>query len=150
MNKVKLLSVFCVGLLITNIGLVWFLLSHKPGRQKGGGPKKMVIEKLDFDENQVKAYTKLIDWHKSEVIASEQKITELKNKLYSTLATENELNIKDSLIIEIGTLQMALEKIHYKHFQDIKQLCKPEQKKAFEAFSIEITHLFPRTGNKPH
>lgn len=150
MNKVKLLSVFCVGLLITNIGLVWFLLSHKPGRQKGGGPKKMVIEKLDFDENQVKAYTKLIDWHRGEVKKSEQKMQEIKNQLYRTLSNDSRLNIEDSLISEIGTLQMEIEKIHYKHFQDIKQLCKPDQLKAFEAFSQEITQLFPRAGNKPH
>jgi periplasmic protein CpxP/Spy len=147
MNKVNLLSFFCVVLLLTNLGLIWFVISHKPGEHKKEGPKKIVIEKLSFDENQIKAYDKLIDWHRTEIKKSDKKMLELKNQLYATMLTEGTFNTKDSLINEIGTLQITIEQIHYKHFKDIKQLCKPEQLKAFEKFSTEITNLFPSVTN---
>ena len=150
MSKVKLLSILCGGLLIINLGLIWFLVSHKPSRPRGEGPKKMIIKKLNFDENQIIAYDKLIDWHRSEIRKSDKKMLELKNQLYSTLLADTALNIKDSIIKEIGNLQMSVEQIHYKHFRDIRQLCKPGQLNAFEEFSLEITDLFPSTRNKQH
>lgn len=147
MNKVKLLIGLCIGLFLTNVCLVWFLISHKPNEQKRGGPKKIIIEKLGFDATQTVAYEKLIDWHRGEIKSTEEQILVLKNKLYATLLNNANQTLKDSLITEIGKLQMTTETIHYKHFNDIKQLCKPNQLKAFEELSSEITDLFSR--NRP-
>ena len=148
MNKVKLLTGLCIGLLLTNLGLVWFLISHKPNGPRHGGPKKIIIEKLGFDAAQTMAYEKLIDWHRTEIRNTEEKIVALKNKLYATLLTDTNQILKDSLVAEIGKSQIIMETIHYKHFSDIKQLCKPNQLKAFEELSLEITNLFPRTRPK--
>ena len=73
-----------------------------------------------------------------------------RHKLYETLTATETATGKDSLLTEIGNLQIVLENIHYKHFQDIKKLCKPEQQKAFDTFTLEITNLFPRTQNRQH
>jgi periplasmic protein CpxP/Spy len=148
MNKVKLLTWLCIGMLLTNLCLVWFVISHKPNDQKRGGPKKVIIEKLGLDATQIVAYEKLIEGHRTEIKNTEEKMLELKHKLYATLLNDAGQNLKDSLITEIGKSQMAMETIHYKHFSDIKQLCKPNQLKAFEELSLEITNLFPRTRPK--
>lgn len=141
MNKIKLLTILCIGLFITNLMLLWFLLSNKPGNHPGGeGPKKVIIEKLGFDKAQVAEYEKQIQWHRSEIDRSQEKLMKLKNELYASL-TSNE-DKKDSLIMEICAVQEQIENIHYKHFLDIKSLCKPEQQKAFEELTKEIARLF--------
>ena len=66
----------------------------------------------------------------------------LKSQLYSNLIDQNEPTNTDSLIIEIGKKQIEIEQIHYKHFQEIKGLCKPEQQKAFKELSLDIVKLF--------
>lgn len=147
MNKIKILTAVSIGLLAVNIILVWFLFSHKPMPLHGGeeeGPRRIVIEKLGFDDSQSKEYDKLIDWHKNEIHKSEEQIKELKNKLYQTLMSDGQETIKDSLITEINTVQSHIEAVHYKHFQDIKRLCKPEQQKAFDMFCLDIAKLFAR------
>lgn len=148
MNKIKVLSILCIGLVITNILLIWFFVAHKPPFRNNEGPKKIVIEKLAFDDIQIKDYEKLIGWHRTEIKKSDEKLFELKNKLYATLLNNDTLNLKDSLITQIGEIQMEIEHIHYKHFTDIKGLCKPNQIKRFEDFSLEITNLFPHTKQK--
>jgi len=144
MNKVKLLSILSVGLLLANITLLWFLLSNKPkhgGPEPNGGPRNIIIKKLDFDENQVKQYESLIQWHRDEIDKSQEQIVVLKNELYSTLV-DSTAATKDSLINKISDVQKNIETIHYKHFQDIKNLCKPNQLAAFEKLSKEIAALF--------
>ncbi len=148
MNKVKLLTWLCCGLLLINLGLVWFIFSHKPNGGRHDKPKDTVIKKLGFDAQQIVAYEKFIDWHRSEIRRSEGNIVEIKNKLYSTLSNDSAQNQKDSLITEIGKLQTAIENIHYKHFQDIKQICKPNQIKAFEELTSEIALLFSKKHPK--
>ncbi len=145
MNKIKALSILCIGLIIINVVTICFFTFNKPTEQRRTRPKKVVIEKLGFDEKQINDYEKLITWHRTEIKKSEEKLFELKNKLYSTLVSNDTLNLKDSLMLQIGNAQTEMERIHYKHFYDIKQLCKPNQLKNFEAFSLEIANLFPRT-----
>jgi protein CpxP len=41
-------------------------------------------------------------------------------------------------------VQTYIERTHYKHFEDIKQLCKPNQQKDFEKLTQEIANLFGR------
>ncbi len=149
MNKVKFLTISSLALLAANLMLIWFLVSHRPHRPEQDGPKQMVIEKLSLDGEQIKAYDKLIDWHKAEMKTTRMQMADLKNKLYSTLVADTSNTAqKDSLINKIGTLQMEIENIHYKHFSDIKLLCKPEQQKAFADLSLEIAKLF--SPEPPH
>ncbi len=150
MKKVNVLSIVSIGLLVVNIVLIWSLVSQKPNKPLREGPKKLVIEKLHFDNNQIIEYEKLIDWHRGEIRKSDKQMLALKHNLYTSLTEKEKSNTKDSLIAEIGKLQMLIENIHYKHFQDIKKLCTPEQQKYFEALTLEITDLFPRTQNRQH
>lgn len=143
MNKLRLLTAVSIGLLAVNIVLNWMLFSHRPMPPGGGeGPRAIVIEKLGFDENQSKEYDKYIDWHKSEIRESDGQIRELKNKLYATLISDGQESMKDSLINEISKVQTHIEQIHYKHFQDIKKLCKPEQQKAFDTLCNDLAKIF--------
>lgn len=141
MNKLKLLSIAVVGLLIINILLVVTLFMRKP-HPNHEGPKKLIIEKLHLDEQQIKAYDTMVDRHRTEIRKSDDRILKLKNELYSHLNEAIDQHTKDSMIAEIAKVQTTIEHTHYKHFEDIKKLCKANQQKDFETLTQEIASLF--------
>ena len=143
MNKVRFLSVVVIALLLSNALLIGFIVLRKPPH----GPKDLVIKKLNLDAQQIKAYEPLIQWHQSEIKKAQDQIMGLKNKLYTGLVSPAGLAVKDSLIKEINKVQLTIEYIHYKHFEDIHKLCRPDQEEAFRNLSLEIARLFsPRAG----
>jgi protein CpxP len=148
MSKVKILSLLSIGLLITNLLLVCFIFFKKPMPSEHEGPKHLIIERLSFDKNQSKKYDGLIKWHRKEIENTNQNILGLKNQLYGSLAQDSSAIDKDSLINAIGQLQVKIESIHFKHFQDIKKLCKPNQIDAFNDLSKELAALFSK-GKPP-
>jgi hypothetical protein len=151
MNKVKFLSILSIGLVVSNIALIVFMVYNKPPRPKHFGPRNIIIDKLDFNAEQVKTYDQLIKWHQDEITKTEKDIMVFKNKLYSNLSSDVNNQVNDSLISELGKVQMRVENIHYKHFQDIRQLCNPDQKQAFNRLTEEIASLFampPIKGRK--
>jgi hypothetical protein len=113
------------------------------------GPKRIIIEKLNFDQEQIDAYELLIVWHRTNITQCEHQMMDLKNQLYAGLQEGNQANLTDSLIGEIGGVQQKIEQVNYKHFQDIKQLCRPEQLKLFDKLSKEISRLFANKRGKP-
>ena len=143
MNKLKLISIVAIGLLVVNLMLVTALLMRKP-HPNPEGPKKLIIAKLHFDEQQIKAYDTMVAWHRGEIKKSDEQIFKLKNALYSHLNEEISQQTKDSLIAAIAGVQTTIEQTHYKHFEDIKKLCKADQQKDFEKLTQEIASLFGR------
>lgn len=142
MSKMKLLSILSAGLLLSNILLIGFLFFKKPPHPRPEGPRNLIIEKLHFDEKQILAYDKLIDWHRSEIRNTEQNIMDLKSVLYTGVANNIDSIKKDSLILELGKKQMQIEQIHFKHFTDIKNICTEKQQENFKELSEELSHLF--------
>lgn len=150
MKKVTILSIISVGLFIANLILIWMLMSGEMGPRRKERPKKIIIEKLHFDAPQTKKYEELIDWHQEHIRKSETQMLELKKRLYTNLQTENQTASTDSLITEIGKVQTEIEQINYKHFEEIKQLCKPEQIKLFDQLCTEIADLFAHKPMPTH
>lgn len=160
MQKSTFISILAVGLLVSNLLLVGFIMYNKaahnpdgnhPGQQRHEGPRNIIIERLNFSEEQVAKYDELIHWHRGEVRRTDHKIMELKNELYNTLGNNTDSNTKASIIAAIGTTQEKIERIHYKHFEDIRALCTDQQKPAFDALTKEIASLFApphKRGNK--
>ena len=151
MNKVKILSFISIGLLIANLALIGFLISNKSRHPKRERPFKIISEKLKFDELQVGKYEDLIKTHQASMKVTEEQLLSLKNELYTSLADTSKKKMTDSLFAEIGKQQASIEKIHYNHFLDLKNLCRPEQMSAFEALSSNIAKLFapPQAPNPP-
>lgn len=148
MSKIKLLTIAVIGLLTVNIGVVGFLLVRKPPMPPQGslgvkreGPKKIIIERLHFDNNQIAAYEKVIIEHQQSVKALKDSISNTKNNLYQSLKTET-FTSKDSLINLLSVLQKRIESVHYEHFTQIKKLCRPEQMGAFNALTGELAFYF--------
>ena len=150
MNKVKVLSIFSIGMFAINLILICFLVFNKMKPNRREGPKKVIIERLHFDESQTMAYEKLIDGHKGSIRQLDARIMDLKKQLYTNLHAEQPAGSPDSLIAEIANVQVQVEKINYEHFQDIKQLCKPDQLTLFADLCDDIGMLFARKSLPPN
>lgn len=148
MSKIKLLTIAVITLLAINIGIVGFLLLRKPSMPPSGrrslkqeGPKKMIIERLHFDKDQVAAYETIIAGHQISVKGLKDSISNTKKNLYQSLKMETFAG-KDSLINLLSVLQKRIESVHYEHFTQIKQLCRPEQMEAFNTLTGELAFYF--------
>ena len=75
----------------------------------------------------------------------------IKNDLYLQL-TQKTINIKtkDSLIEILASNQKKIEETHFKHFQDIKNLCKPNQMNSFNELTEELSRIFGRKPKPRH
>jgi protein CpxP len=144
MNKNAFKTALIICLVLSNIMLVIFIVG-KPadGRPDHDRPKRMVIEKLHFDEQQVADYQVLINEHRRQIRELDQQIIAFKKELYSHLSEENNKTISDSLTTEIAKVQQRIEQVHFAHFTDIKKLCRGNQQADFEALSQELTKIFP-------
>lgn len=143
MNKNTFKTALIICLALSNILLVIFIVGKpKDGRPDPDRPKRMVIEKLHFDEQQVAEYQVLIDEHRRQIRELDQQIIALKNELYSHLTEQDNKAISDSLTAEIAKVQQRIEQVHFAHFTDIKKLCTNNQQADFEALSQELTKIF--------
>lgn len=146
MNKLSFYKIVVVFLLVSNIllGILAFQLVQNKGRMPGG-PRLLIIEKLDFDKKQIEAYELLVQDHRGRIREKNNAILQKKQALYGQLSLGKD-SLKHLLMEDIAQLQAQVEETHYQHFLDIKRLCKPSQMEKFNSFTKEITGLFP--GNK--
>ncbi len=147
MNKLSFFKILVIFLLVSNVllGILAFQLAQNKGRMPGG-PKQIIIKKLDFDKDQIATYETLVEEHRSQVREKNNAILSKKQALYGQLSLAQD-SLKHTLMIDIAKLQAQVEEIHYQHFLDIKRLCKPSQMEKFNDFTQEITNLFP--SHKP-
>jgi periplasmic protein CpxP/Spy len=145
MNKVKILTIVSAILIVLNIALLAFVFSHKRPR-KDEGPRHLIVEKLQFDASQTQQFDGLVKAHRETICQADKDIVALKNQLYNCLIEENEVK-KDSLMLEIGKIQVKIEQTHYQHFEDIRRICGEKNKQQFIALSKEIATLF-KSSNK--
>jgi len=148
MSRTRFLSWLVIGLLLTNILLVGFIVLRQPGSHVPRMPREIIIERLNFTNEQVIAYDGLINWHRSEIRKADDQILALKTHLYSGISGKISQVHNDSLIAEISKLQVRVEGIHYKHFRDIRNLCTPGQQPYFEELLKDIASIFykPKKG----
>lgn len=139
MNKYKFLTTVIIGLLISNLTLLFILFKHN---NRNGGPKNIIIEKLHFDKEQINNYELYIQKHRNAINDNENAMNKLRINLYKELNYSNNDTKIDSLIAIIGTQQIKAEKVNYNHFLEIKNLCKPSQQKYFTELTNEIGNLF--------
>lgn len=152
MDKIKLLTIVIIALLLVNIATLGYLFAgknHRPG-EKREGPKKLIIEKLHFNDQQQEQYDLLIQWHRGQINKLDDQIHQAKNKLYLQLQkSTSDTKAKDSIIDAITGYQKQIEITHFKHFEDIKKLCKPEQLNDYNNLTEELANLFPRKPHQP-
>lgn len=155
MNKIKLLTIGFIALLCLNLTLLGMMYLHRPAgphpdgmHLKEQGPKKIIIERLDLKDDQVKQYDILIDQHQSSIKDLDAKIKITKHDLYATLSDPASTKA-DSILQKLNKLHAQIEKLHYDHFKSIRALCHEDQLKAYNRLTAELAHLFQPNKNSP-
>lgn len=141
MTKNRFYIVVMSCLLVSNLLLIAFITlgkQHKPHER----PREIIIRKLNFDNQQIEKYDRLIKTHQRQLREKDEEIFVVKNQLYQLLNTDADSLKKDSLIARIAAIQKDIEMIHFDHFRDIKNTCRPEQTEAFDKLAGEIADIF--------
>ncbi len=147
MNKVKLLVVVSTGLLLANVILIVLFLQRPPGGPGGPegpgprDPRKIIIERLGFDQSQQIKYDQLIDIHRNGIDEMNDSLNEAKRALMSTLTQLPDSITINALENKIGKYQVKIEAIRYEHFAAIRKLCKPDQLHDFDELVDELPRL---------
>ena len=125
MNKTRFLTIL-VGLLALLNTLSLVALWKRPTPPHHEGPRQTIIERLQLDAAQVEAYDILIEKHRADIRQKDAEMADARQALYHQLQG-NDWSKNDSLLAEIGRLQIAVEQIHLAHFQNITYLYNNSQ-----------------------
>ncbi len=154
MDKIKLLTYAVIGLLLLNVGIIGFLFFSRPNRNSNENhrrPNDIIAEKLHFDANQNEKYESIIPIYKDKIDSLDAINRKLKSDLYSQLKLQVVNSaIKDSIITLFLANQRQIEQLHFKHFLDIKSICKTSQLQDFNALTQELGKMFSNQNSKPH
>ena len=113
------------------------------------GFEEIIIKRLQFNEAQTSHYTTLVKQHSTAIREKDAKIRDSKKNLYSLLTNDDIAKTKeDSIVSQLGVLQKDIEMLHFKHFQDIKKICNPSQKEAFNKLAVNLATLFKPKNRK--
>ena len=147
MNKSKVILIFALLLLCLNADLLTFIFFKKPHARNHGGPKNEIIERLNFEKEQILAYELLIETHRHDVQELNQLIRDLKGELYGTLHQENK-KVSAAILQIIAEKQIKMEQVHFNHFIDLKEICREDQMDEFKKLEKDLVNLFG--AKKPH
>jgi hypothetical protein len=140
MNKIVFTRGIAICLFLLNLVLLYFVFFGQKRQPAAEGPKKLIIDKLSFDDLQVVKYEKLIAVHRSEINGCNEEMFSLKRELYISLK-EVPMNT-DSIVAAIGEKQKQIEVINLNHFGDIRKLCHEDQLSKFNDLADEFVELF--------
>ena len=147
-NKtLKYWKAFAIVLIVLNIILIVFLL--KPRREEfrrggpHGGPAAFMIEKLKLSGPQEMAFKKLVEAHRDSIEILDAEGRNLRKKFFNGLKTDTMHQI---LAEKIAANQLEKDLLTYNHFEEVKELCTPEQKLIFNDL---IQEIILRMGGPP-
>jgi protein CpxP len=142
MNKHKLLTITVIFLLLLNLLQMAFIaIGNSDVLKSKETPREIIIERLNFDKNQINGYDTLILENQQRIKFANRRIELLKCELYKTLNNDT-AHIKEHIIKEILDVRARIERINYEHFESIKNLCRPEQNEAFNQLTNDLDRIF--------
>ncbi|MFT5435749.1 MAG: protein CpxP [Ulvibacter sp.] len=153
MNKKYFYILIILGLLFSNLMLIGFMSFQKKERPHPLQPKNIIVDKLNFDSEQIASYELLITDHLSKTLKKDREIMKLKRELYQQLRFDNNASVVDSITSQVSNIQKQIEQLHYDHFKDIKLICKPDQQELYSQLINEISQIFSnkrlKGGHRP-
>ncbi len=143
-NNNKILTIAVVLLLLTNIGLIAFMMTGK--RKKGEGkrpgnrePFEMMVKELGMTDQQQKDYKGLKEAHFKNVRPLFDSIRAAKTAFYSMI---KEGSVSDSVVnahtSQITARQAVLEKATFEHFRQVRNIFTDEQKPKYDSFLLKM------------
>jgi protein CpxP len=153
MNKFRFLIGSVVILLLLNAGtLIYLLTSKQPGKMSppGEGASNFIIEQLKLDAQQQQLFLELRHQHQEIIQRIQEQDRKLHDAYFNLLKTDNPDRVKaDSISLLIAKQRASIEAATFDHFQQLRNLCRDDQKKLFDATIDEIMKRMAPKGPPP-
>ena len=108
----------------------------------------MLKKELDFSDDQVERYLQVRFEHHEKMRRLQRKLSGIKKEMFDAVLAENSSpTISDSLLALSLETQGEIERLTYKHFEDLKNICSPEQQKKLKLMMHQV--LAPLQGERP-
>lgn len=156
MKKEKLLTISVVILLLLNLGTLGFLFLSGPPphfwHSRHEPTDKLIVTVLNLTDVQEAQFEKMRQEHHEAMIALDEENRHLVKQYFDLInAANSDTLLKDSLGKQIGVNHVKKASITFNHFEQLKMICTPEQKKRFEALLPKLIFLLitPPKGARP-
>lgn len=156
-SKIKTLVWTIIALIVLNIGslgFLWYKQVTRPGqlpppRNQQANPDKFLEMELQLTDEQVAAFSELRQQHQQETRKIRQVIHGLSGNLVEELfKSQPDTARVAALSDEIGRKQAEYERITYSHFDELKQVCTPDQQEKLRVILFEMLDNM-RMGTPP-
>lgn len=111
--------------------------------------KTLLRDELGFNEKQADEYLNLRRSNRMAIDKLEREIRKIKKQMFDEALKEGaNIEISDSLLNLAQLKQANIEKLTFRHFVQLKNICKPEQKDKLKDLLHKILQPMPE-GNIP-
>lgn len=143
-----------IALLLLNFGTLGYLLFMRPGPHAGRQGMKLdqeIIKTLHLDDNQQKTFNGLKTAHHDQIVNSDRAYHDALTRFFSLVKNDTvEQTQYDSLMTAMLDIQKSRATLTFKHFEDLKNLCTPEQRKNFDQLLPVLTQVvLPHKNDRP-
>lgn len=150
-NKYQMLWIAIGLLLVLNIGLLaWFTFFSQKAQNVHPRQRLFLEKELSFDAKQAESYRLLRQTHAKQINQLREQVKMLKEAYYKDLT---QTNISDEVLrtkaVAIEAKMVDADVLTFRHFQQVRQLCTPEQQKRFDEIIIDLLHSIERPGGGP-
>jgi len=139
-------------LLLSNLALVAFFVMNQPEKREvrrehpGSYMKDALKNDVGFTDQQMAEFDKMADQHRQQMRPLFEDIGKTKESFYKMLSQPQTADtVLNQAASQIGDKQKAIDIKIFTHFQNIRQLCTPEQQPAFDSLIQRVVHrmIFP-------
>ncbi|MFZ4057963.1 MAG: Spy/CpxP family protein refolding chaperone [Ferruginibacter sp.] len=152
----KWLGIGTLILLLVNITVLIFLwTAHKNEEaQFKNGPKngpgfEYLIQSLNFDSSQKLAFTKLKDAHRTNARLLQDSLKKSRDQFFGLLKNEPNDSLLNVYAQKNTAIIAQIDILNFKHFQDIKKICTPDQLPKFDTVIVELIRTLGAQGRGP-
>lgn len=153
-TKNKWLMILILLLVLANAAtLVSYWINNSKNHTKGQPipgmqPSRFLIEQLNFNDDQQKRYRVLIKEHQEKTRELRKQMRDAKENMF-TLMSQGQ--VPDSTLRQaasaVGHTMESLDMVTFRHFQEVRKLCTPEQVAHFDKIIHEVLSMMaPHPG----
>ncbi len=146
MDKQKLLTVSVILLLVLNTAIVTFLFMGPPSPPE---LFRVIVEKLELTKDQQDQFFLLRDEHHAAMEELNHEFQMTFEAYLGSLQSSPSWGFLDSLENKMAHIEKEKAHVTRAHFNRVKGLCNPEQKKKFDALLPEILKFIARERRPP-
>ncbi|HRO70377.1 MAG TPA: Spy/CpxP family protein refolding chaperone [Chitinophagaceae bacterium] len=140
-------------LLLTNIALLVFFLSQKPGKQSTAAVKnerpgigEMLKNEVGFTDDQIAKYKELKEEQRQTIKPMYDDMRKTKESMFQLLGHPAADSLVNQVTDAIAQKQKALDLQTFSYFRKVRSLCTAEQQPKYDSL---ILHTFRKMGKSP-